>query len=59
MTALAKKGDPTLLAAVRRFRDNGGTWSDLVKLVAPEFGACFENGGILGWVPVQRKGKRR
>lgn len=49
--ALAKKGDPTLLAAVRRVRENGMSWSDFVRLVAPEWGAIVgRHGEIDGWV---------
>lgn len=48
-SALAKKGDPTLIAAVRRYVANGGTWSDFVQLAAPEFGAVMREGAIDGW----------
>lgn len=55
---LGKKGDPTLLAAVRRVRDNGMTWQQFIEATAPEFGAVFRDGAIDGWKPVA-KGKRR
>lgn len=57
--ALAKRGEPTLLAAVRRFVANGGTWSDFVQLVAPEFGAVMREGAVDGWTKPPTKGAQK
>ena len=56
--AVGKKGDPTLLAAVRRFVANGGTWEQFVQLTAGEFGAVFRENAIDGWTPAKTKVKR-
>lgn len=47
---LAKRGEPTLIAAVRRAVANGMTWADFVAMCAPEFGAVIgRHGEIDGW----------
>lgn len=53
--AVAKRGEPTLLAAVRRAVANGMTWSDFVAMCAPEFGAVMREGAIDGWTKPECK----
>ena len=60
MTPLAKKGAPTLLAAVRRQVAAGMTHEEFVQLTAPEFGATLREGHVNGWtIPEAKKGRRR
>ena len=58
MVALAKKGAPTLLAAVRRAVESGMTWQQFVELCAPEFGSVMREGAIDGFRPVVKERRR-